>query len=97
MAEYGHCALCGREAKLTFHHLIPRTLHRNKWFKKQYTRQQMSSGIDVCRECHAAVHRIADHKQLGREYFTRERLLEHPELAKFITWVRKKRVRNHGR
>lgn len=97
MAATGHCDLCGREAKLTFHHLIPRTLHRNKWFKKQYTRDQMNDGIDVCNECHAAVHEFADHKELGREYFTRERLLEHPELAKFIAWVRKKRVRNEGR
>ena len=97
MAETGHCALCGRIAKLTFHHLIPRTLHSNKWFKKQFTREQMNKGIDVCRECHSAVHRIADHKELGRSLNTREALLAHPEVAKFVEWVKKKRVRHAGR
>lgn len=94
MAEHGHCQLCGREANLTFHHLIPRTLHRNKWFKKQFTREQMGEGINVCRECHLAVHRFADHKELGRSFNTRELLLAHPEIAKFVVWVRKKRVRH---
>ncbi len=32
------CELCKREVDhTTRHHLIPRTLHRNKWFKKNYS------------------------------------------------------------
>lgn len=33
------CDLCQREQPLTFHHLIPVCLHKNKWFKKNYTRE----------------------------------------------------------
>ena len=91
------CALCNRQAKLTFHHFIPRTLHTNKWFQKNFTREQMAAGMDVCRECHSAIHRFIDEKELGRTYNTRERLLKHPEVQKFIQWVRKQRVRHDGR
>ena len=49
-----------------FHHLIPRTVHTNKWFKKRYTREQMREGINVCTSCHHAIHAlIPDEKELG--------------------------------
>jgi len=83
-----NCALCGRERRLTFHHLIPRTLHSNKWFKKHFSRAEMNAGIDVCRDCHRAIHKLIDRKELGREYNTAAKLLEHPELSKFVAWIR---------
>ena len=84
----GTCELCGRERPLTFHHLIPRTVHRNKWFKKRFTRAQMNSGLDLCSDCHGAIHRIVPReKELARSYNTKELLLEHPEIAKFVAWV----------
>ena len=85
------CALCGRGVPLTFHHLIPRTLHSNKWFKKNFTREQMGEGIYVCRDCHGAIHRfIPDHKKLGRHHNTLETLLEHEGLAGFVAWLSKR-------
>ncbi len=93
----GQCALCEREADLTFHHLIPRTLHSNKWFKKNFTREAMREGIDVCRECHVAIHRFISHKDLGRNFHSRDLLLAHPGVASHVKWVRGKRVRNAGR
>ena len=84
----GTCELCGRERELTFHHLIPRTTHRNKWFKKNFTRDELNRGIDLCRDCHSAIHTfIPNEKHLGRDFNTREKLLEHPELARFVEWV----------
>lgn len=50
-------------------------------------------GIDICRDCHSAVHRLIDNKTLGLEYNTREKLLEHESLARFINWVRKQAKR----
>jgi len=44
----GNCELCKRENELTFHHLIPRTNHKNKWFKKNFTREEMNQGINIC-------------------------------------------------
>ncbi len=87
-AGVGACELCGRVRPRTFHHLIPRTVHGNKWFKKRFTRQEMASGLDLCRDCHSAIHTyVPSEKELGREYHTREALLGHPELAKFVAWV----------
>jgi hypothetical protein len=89
-----HCDLCGRLTKrgTTEHHLIPRTCHTNKWFKKNFTRAQMRQTIALCRDCHGAIHDLApDEKQLGRDYNTLEKLLEHPEIGKFVAWVKKQK------
>lgn len=86
------CELCGRQRPLTFHHLIPRTCHSNKWFKKNFTRQDMvSRGIDVCRDCHSFVHQQFSEKQLGRSYNTLESLLDSQRVQRFLGWVRRKR------
>ncbi len=79
-----------------FHHLIPRTLHSNKWFKKRYTREQMREGIEVCKSCHKATHDLVpDEKELGRHHNTLEKLLAHPEIGKFVQWKRA-RATNQG-
>jgi hypothetical protein len=88
MASVGSCALCERETARTFHHLIPRTLHRNKWFQKRYTREQLSKGIDVCQDCHSAIHRyIHSEKELGRHYNSIDSLKSHEQLAQYLQWI----------
>ncbi len=84
----GRCELCRREERrLTCHHLIPRTLHRNKWFKKNFTRERMQETVDLCRDCHSAIHRFADEKTLGRELNTLDALRSHPQIGRFIGFV----------
>ena len=86
----GVCQLCQREAKrgTTEHHLIPRALHSNKWFRKRFTREQMRETISVCHECHRAIHKlIPSEKELGRHFNSVSRLLEHQALARFVAWV----------
>jgi len=88
------CRLCGREMRrgTTEHHLIPRSLHRNKWFRKRYAREQMNETISVCRDCHDAIHRfIPSEKDLGRYFASVEALLAHPQLSSFVAWVRKQK------
>lgn len=81
------CEFCEVDEATSFHHLIPRTLHSNRWFKQRYSREEMSQGLDVCRQCHKMIHKtITSEKKLGRSYNTREKLLEHPDLAKFVEW-----------
>lgn len=91
------CELCGRAARLTFHHLIPRALHANKWFKARFTREAMKAGLSLCRQCHSAIHQFITEKEMGRAFNTRDKLLAHPQVARFIVWVRKQRVRHDGR
>ncbi|MCA9196459.1 MAG: hypothetical protein KDA87_02935 [Planctomycetales bacterium] len=83
------CEFCLRMVvRTTQHHLIPRTCHSNKWFKKRFTREQMQMTVSLCRECHLAVHRfIPSEKTLGRNYNSLESLASHPELAKFRQWI----------
>lgn len=76
----------------TAHHLIPRRCHRVKWFRLRFGKDELQRTVPLCRDCHRAVHRfIPDGKQLGREYSSLERLRAHPEIARFVTWVRKQR------
>ena len=87
------CELCGRvTVDGNRHHLIPRTCHGNKWFKKRFTREQMAVTVDLCRDCHKAIHKfVPSEKELGREYNTLEKLLAHADIAKFVAWVRKRK------
>jgi hypothetical protein len=91
MSDRSVCALCGRARPLTFHHLIPRAVHRKKRYKKLYSKEQMRLvGLWLCRLCHVGVHDlIPDEKELARDYNTRERLLAHPAIARHVDWVRK--------
>lgn len=85
------CELCRCSEIYDFHHFIPRTLHSNKWFKKRYTRQELSKGIDVCKECHNTLHDlIPDEKEMGKKYNTLDKLLNHDKVAKYVKWKRTK-------
>jgi 5-methylcytosine-specific restriction endonuclease McrA len=83
------CAMCGRERQLTFHHLIPRKNHKNKWFKKKYTKEALHQGVDVCRSCHNKIHQVFDEKELGKEYNTLEKIMSNEDIQRFVEWVKK--------
>lgn len=88
------CVLCCRIPKrgTTEHHLIPRTLHSNKWFKRRFTREQMQQTVPLCRDCHREIHRLVpDEKELGRSLNTVDSLLSHPQIGRFVDWVKKRK------
>jgi hypothetical protein len=84
------CELCEAEEAHSFHHLIPRTVHSNKWFKKRHTRQQMQAGLQLCKQCHTTIHDLVQEKELGRHFNTREKLAAHPPIARYLDWKRKR-------
>lgn len=85
------CELCQCEEQDSFHHLIPRKNHKNKWFKQRYTQAEMNVGIMVCKSCHRTIHNfIPLEKDLGRDYNTKEKLENHPEIAKYLAWKKKR-------
>lgn len=93
MDEVKKCELCGSDDSIiNFHHLIPKTLHRSKKFIKMYSRDHMNtSGLWLCKwHCHRQIHRFISEKDMGMSYYTKELLLEHKEVKKYIEW-RKKR------
>lgn len=86
----GRCAICGREERLTRHHLIPRTRHHNKKNKRDFDRKSVKETVGLCRPCHSQIHSVLTEKQLEREFRTVEQLRAHPDIARFADWIRSK-------
>lgn len=86
------CALCGRHGvELTRHHLIPRTRHHNKKARKTFARHDMQHRIlRICRACHKQIHALFNEKELALQYHDRDALLSHPDMARFVDWIRTK-------
>lgn len=83
------CALCRRAVpRLTRHHLIPRTRHRNRQVRQRFSREEMQGRILLlCPACHEQVHACISEKELALRYNTLESLLAHPELRRFVEWL----------
>ena len=82
------CELCARGLPLTRHHLIPRTLHGRKQIRRRFSRNELNSQILwICRPCHSKVHAVFAEKDLAEYFHSRERLLAHPEIRRFVEWL----------
>ena len=88
------CACCNRQVALTFHHLIPRKLHRRTYFKNHFSRSELNAGIYICRRCHAGIHARHDEMTLGKHYRTLDALLADNALQQHFAWVGKQRERS---
>ena len=88
----GTCVFCLRDTALTFHHLIPRKVHRRAHFKKHYDRASLNQGVDICQTCHRGIHRRYDEMHLAKSLSSVELILADRELKKFFQWVAKQRV-----
>ena len=86
------CELCKRtEIEVTRHHLIPRSRHRKRQTKSAFEKSELTGRLALlCRACHKFVHRTLSEQQLAANFNTIDQLLAHPEIAKFVNWVRSK-------
>ncbi|MEC9170571.1 MAG: hypothetical protein VX551_14405 [Pseudomonadota bacterium] len=91
--KVGQCPCCNRETRLTYHHLIPRKMHKRTYFKKHFSKAELQDGIYICRQCHSGIHRFYDEMTLAKHYFNLQRLLADAQLSSFFHWVSKQRVR----
>lgn len=96
------CALCKRaDVRTTRHHLIPRMKHRTKRTRRLFDAERRHETVDLCRPCHSHIHATLSEKELADSYNTIEALTTHPEIRKFVSWVRTKpaalRVRSSHR
>lgn len=91
-AEKAQCRLCKRMTHLTFHHLIPRKMHRRTYFKKHYSRETLNDGIDLCHQCHSGIHKLYDEMQLARVFNTVEALLDDPAVSRHVAWVARQAI-----
>lgn len=86
------CPLCQRECAMTFHHLIPRKMHRRTHFRKHYDKEQLNQGINICRQCHSGIHRQYDEMQLAKTFNTLEKLMNDEVLTRHFDWVSKQKI-----
>ncbi|MCB2008719.1 MAG: HNH endonuclease [Rhodoferax sp.] len=74
------CPLCGRPIpapQRDAHHLVPKSRGgRETEF--------------LHRICHRQIHALLTESELARDYNTVEALMAHPEMARFVAWVRGK-------
>jgi hypothetical protein len=88
------CELCKREVDLTEHHLIPREMHNKKWCKRMFeSTERKHRKAYICHDCHSAVHKFIDNKELAKEFNTVGKLLQHQDVKKFVKWVSRKKQR----
>jgi hypothetical protein len=77
----GECPICGRPLvdgpSVDLHHLIPKT------YKGKET-------VLIHRVCHTKIHSLFTERELYFHYNTVERLRDHPEMEKFIKWLKNK-------
>ena len=91
--KFGECKLCRRKTHLTFHHLIPKKLHRRTRFRKHYRREDLNRGIDICRMCHNGLHVLYDEMTLAKKYSTLEALLQDEAVMRHVGWVGRQKKR----
>lgn len=53
--------------------------------------------MDVHPICHRKIHSVLTERELARSYSTPEALRAHPEIARFVNWVRKRPPDFHRR
>lgn len=79
------CFLCGRPlgARIEWHHPIPKS-------------KGGRGTAPVHPICHRAIHANVTNKQLETRYASAEALRTHPEIAKFLAWIRDKEPDFHA-
>ena len=90
------CVGCGQSRRLTFHHLIPKKLHRRPHFRRHYSKADLNQGVMMCRPCHVGVHRLFDEMTLAKSMNTAAALLNDLRLQKHFAWVAKLRIKAEG-
>lgn len=81
------CEICERDVPLTYHHLIPREVHKKVIKRGWHNEDMLGSVAWLCRPCHSMVHRIATNEELARSFHTVELLVEREDVKKWATWV----------
>ncbi|MEM9218807.1 MAG: hypothetical protein AAGD25_31265 [Cyanobacteria bacterium P01_F01_bin.150] len=91
--KQGICPFCGRDTALTFHHLIPKKMHRRTYFRKNFSKDELNRGIDICRPCHSGIHNCYDEMTLAKQFSSPQTLINDASLKKHFQWVAKQKIK----
>lgn len=83
------CPLCERPippALESRHHLVPKL------------KGGTHGPVEILHSiCHAKIHTTLTESEIARDFDTVDKLREHPEIAKFVRWVRKRPIDHRSR
>lgn len=48
-------------------------------------------GIDLCDDCHSAIHKFFTEKELGKLYNDKNKLLSQEKVINFIRWIKRQK------
>ena len=91
--KHGQCPFCRRETALTFHHLLPKKMHRRTYFRKNFSKAELNRGIDICRLCHSGIHNHYNEMTLAKQFSSLEQLMNDEALQKHFHWVSKQKIK----
>jgi hypothetical protein len=82
------CPLCGRPlgtgGNVDRHHLVPKS-------------EGGRVTVRMHRICHSKIHSLFDERELARDFADIDRLRAHPEIRRFVEWVRRRPPDFHAR
>ncbi|KAK6363202.1 hypothetical protein TWF730_000646 [Orbilia blumenaviensis] len=84
------CELCGREVRLTYHHLIPRSTHSRVLKKKIHPEYMLNRVAWLCRLCHSFVHHCEENMELAKNWYTVELLEQRDDIQRWIAYISKR-------
>ncbi|MDX1736137.1 MAG: hypothetical protein R3228_17305 [Halioglobus sp.] len=87
----GHCPFCARSLALTFHHLIPRKVHRRPRFRRRYDAAELARGVYCCRDCHDAIHATYPEMELASRLNSPAALAQDAALQRHFAWLARQR------
>lgn len=76
------CPICDRELEFgttDLHHFVPKQCGGSK-----------IPPVEIHKFCHSKIHSTFTNKELAKKYNTPELVRAHPEIEKFIIWVKNK-------
>jgi 5-methylcytosine-specific restriction enzyme A len=77
--QIAKCELCGREeVEVTIHHLVPKEMGGT-----------FMPTANLCIPCHKQIHALFTNVELASGLNTIDRLRSHPDLQKFLKWIKK--------
>ena len=77
--QIGMCELCSREeVEVTVHHLTPKEMGGT-----------FMPTADLCIPCHKQIHALFTNEELAMNLSTVEMLKQHPDIHKFLKWIKK--------
>lgn len=87
------CELCQFEyndGDANFHHLIPKSLHKNKYIVKHFKDIDLNKyGLTLCKSCHNKIHSCINEKELALKYNSLELLKTHKDIQIWLIWKQK--------